>query len=47
MALLLAKNFSVSKKYANFSDIFSKKSATVLPDCLNVNEYAINLGPDK
>lgn len=47
IALFLAKKISVSKKYANFSDFFSKKSAVMLPNCLDINKYAIDLEPDK
>lgn len=47
MALLLAKKINIPKKYTNFSDIFSKNFAAVLPNCLNINKYIINLEPDR
>lgn len=47
MALFLAKKFSIFKKYANFSDVFSKKSAVVLLNYLNINKHIINLKSDK
>lgn len=45
--LLLAKNVSIPKEYANFLNVFLKKSAVVLFDCLNINKYIINLEPSK
>lgn len=47
MSLLLANKVNISKEYTNFSDIFSKKSATVLPNFLNINKHTINLKSDK
>ena len=47
MALLLAEEVSVSKEYVNFSDVFFKKLAAVLPKRLNINKHAINLEPRK
>ena len=47
MVLLLAKKVSVPKDYADFSDVFSKESASVLPNCLNINQHAIDLEPSK
>lgn len=47
MALLLAKKINISEKYANFLDVFFKKSAAVFVDCLDINEYIIDLKPDK
>lgn len=43
IALLLAKKISVFEKYANFLDVFSKESATMLSDCLDISKYRINL----
>lgn len=43
MSLLLAKEVSVLKEYIDFSSVFFKKSATVLPNCFNINKYAIDL----
>ena len=42
MALLLAKKISISKKYANFSDVFFKKSVAMLFNCLKINKHAID-----
>lgn len=47
MALLLTKEISISEKYANFSDIFSKESTAVVPNYLNINKYAIDLESGK
>lgn len=47
MALLLAKKIGIPKKYTDFSDIFSKKSAAVFPDHLDINKHTINLEPGK
>lgn len=41
--LLLAKKISVLEKYTEFLDIFFKKSTTTLPNCLDINKYAIHL----
>lgn len=37
----------ISEEYANFSDIFYKKSMAVLPNCLDINKYAIKLELNK
>lgn len=34
-------------KYLNFSDVFSDKKTLVLPEQINVNEYAIKLEGNK
>ena len=47
MVLLLAKKVSIPKKYADFSNVFFKKFAVVLPKHLDINKYAINLEPSK
>ena len=47
IALLLAKKISVPKEYADFSDVFSKKSVAVFPKCSNINEHAIDQKPGK
>ena len=43
IALLLAKKVSVPKEYADFLDVFSKKSMAVLLNCLYINKHTINL----
>ena len=47
MALLLVEKVSIPKKYADFLDIFFKKSATILPKRSDINEHAIDLKPKK
>lgn len=45
--LLLAKKVSIHKKYIDFLNIFSKKSAAILLNYLDINKYAIDLELDK
>ena len=45
MALLLAEEVSGPKEYADFFNVFSKKSVIVLPKRLDINKPAINLEP--
>lgn len=47
MSLLLAKVVSILEKYADFSDVFFKKSAAVLPNRSEINKHIIDLEPDK
>lgn len=47
MTLLLAKKVSIPKDYADFSNVFSKKSIAVLLDCLDINVHAMDLEPGK
>ena len=47
MALLLAKKVIVSTKYSDFTDVFSEKSANVLPERTGANEHAIELHEGK
>ena len=47
IALLLAKKVTVSTKYTDFVDVFSKESAKVLPERTGINEHAIQLGEGK
>ena len=42
---MLAEEISVPEEYADFSDIFSKESAAVLPNRSDINEHAIDLEP--
>lgn len=43
ITLLLAIKISVPNKYTEYLDVFSKKSAVVLHNWLNINKYVINL----
>ena len=47
LALLLTKKVTVPVKYSDFADVFSKKSANVLPERTGVNEHAIELEEGK
>ena len=47
MALLLAKKVNVLVKYSDFVDVFSKKSANLLPEQIGVNEHIIELEKGK
>ena len=47
MTLLLAKRVSVPKEYAEFLDVFLKKSTAVLSKRSNINKHAIDLEPGK
>ena len=47
MALFLAEKDSVSKKYADFSDVFFKKSVAVLSNRSNINKQTIDPESDK
>ena len=47
MALLLAKEVSIPKEYADFSDVFSKEWAAVFSERSDINKYAINLELNK
>lgn len=45
--MLKAKRVSVSEKYTDLSDIFSKEFAAVLPNCSDINKHVINPEPGK
>ena len=45
--MLLAKKITVLAKYIDFSDIFLKESAEVLPKRIKINEHAIELKKGK
>ena len=47
LALLLAKEVNVLTEYWDFVDVFSKKSANVLPKRTGANEHAIELEKGK
>ena len=47
VASLFAKEISVFEEYANFSDVFFKESAAMLPNGWDINEHAIDLEPGK
>ena len=43
IALLLAKEVIVLKKYLDFANVFSKESTKVLFECTEINKHAIKL----
>ena len=45
--MLLAKKVTVVAKYFDFADVFSKKSANVLPERTGANKHAIELEKGK
>ena len=45
--MLLAKKVIVPAEYSDFANVFSKKSAEVLPECIKINEHAIKLEDGK
>ena len=47
IASLLAKEVTVPAKYSDFADVYSKKSAEVLPECTGINKDAIELEDGK
>lgn len=47
IASLLAKRLTVLAEYSDFADVFSKKSANVLPEQTGVNKYAIEVEKSK
>lgn len=47
IALLMAKKVSFDEKYTDFSDVVSKKFATLLFHSLNINKSMIDLKPTK
>ena len=47
LALVLAKEVTVSTEYSDFADVFSEKSANVLPERTGANEHAIKLKEGK
>ena len=47
IASLLIKKVTILAKYANFSDVFLKKSAKILPKNIEINKNAIKLKDDK
>ena len=47
LALLLAKKVTVLAKFSDFADMFLEKSANVLPEQTEDNEYAIKLEKGK
>lgn len=42
IALLLAKQISSFGEYANFLDVFYKKSAIIFFNCLDINKYVVD-----
>lgn len=47
IALLMAEKVTILTEYLDYLDVFSKKSATELPKCSNINKYVIDLEPSK
>ena len=47
IALLFVKKVTVPEEYSDFADVFSKKSAEVLPKRMEINKYAIKLQKSK
>ena len=47
LALLLTKEVTVPVEYSDFADVFSEKSANVLPERTGANEHAIELEEGK
>ena len=47
IVLLLAKKIIIPAKYANFSDVFLKKSAKVLQEHIGINKNAVELEDGK
>ena len=45
--MLLAEKVTVSAKYADFADVFSKESAEMLPKRTGINKHAIKLEEGK
>ena len=43
IALLIAKKVKILTKYLDFSNIFSKEKASILPRVTKLNEYTIKL----
>ena len=44
---LLAKEVTVPTEYSDFTDVFSKKLAEVLSECIGINKHAIELEDGK
>ena len=47
IALVLAKEVTVPAEYSDFADVFSKKTAKVLPKRIGINKHAIKLEDGK
>lgn len=47
ITLLLIEEVEVLKEYAYFLNVFLKKSATVLLNCLDIDKHIIDLKPGK
>ena len=47
IAFLLVEKVKISDKYLDFTDIFLKEKALMLPKCTELNEHAINLEDGK
>ena len=47
IALLLAKEVTISAEYADFVDVFLKESVEMLPERTGINEHTIKLEKNK
>ena len=47
IAFLLTEEVKIPDEYSDFTDVFSKKKALVLPERTEFNEHAIDLEDDK
>lgn len=43
ITILLAKEVTIPNEYSDFANVFSKKSASKLPICSDINKHAIDL----
>ena len=47
ISFLLTKKVKIPNKYSDFTNILSKEKALVLPECIELNEHAIDLEDGK
>ena len=47
IAFLLTKKVKIPDKYSDFANVFLEEKALVLPECIELNEYAIDLEDNK
>ena len=43
IVLLVTEKINILTKYSDFSDVFSKKKASILPEVIKLNQHAIKL----
>ena len=46
IALLVAEEVKIPTEYSDFSDVFSEKKASILPEVTELNQHAIELQED-